>query len=54
MRTLSLVALLLLPLHAVAQPPKATPGNRLAYLDELDPYYPRVHASNPHYFPAGT
>ena len=27
------------------QPPKATPGNRLAYLDELDPYYP--HAKFP-------
>src|SRR5437870_8809605 len=25
-----------------AQPPKATPGNRLAYLDELDPYYPHA------------
>src|SRR5215510_16613046 len=28
-----------------AQPPKASPGNRLAYLDELDPYYP--HAKFP-------
>jgi len=30
---------------AFAQPPKASPGNRLAYLDELDPYYP--HAKFP-------
>lgn len=45
MRTLSLLALLLLPLTAIAQPPKASPGNRLAYLDELDPYYP--HAKFP-------
>jgi hypothetical protein len=30
---------------ASAQPPKASPGNRLAYLDELDPYYP--HAKFP-------
>lgn len=37
MRTSTLLAVLLLPLAAVAQPPKATPGNRLAYLDELDP-----------------
>jgi Polysaccharide deacetylase len=29
----------------LAQPPKASPGNRLAYLDELDPYYP--HAKFP-------
>lgn len=42
MRTLSLLAILLLPLTAVAQPPKATPGNRLAHLDELDPYYPHA------------
>ena len=28
-----------------AQPPKTTPGNRLAYLDDLDPYYP--HAKFP-------
>lgn len=45
MRTLPLLALLLLPLPAFAQPPKATPGNRLAYLDEFDPYYP--HAKFP-------
>jgi hypothetical protein len=45
MRPLSLLLLLLLPLAAIAQPPKATPGNRLAYLDELDPYYP--HAKFP-------
>src|SRR5438874_10046121 len=32
-------------LPVAAQPPKATPGNRLAYLDELDPYYP--HAKFP-------
>jgi hypothetical protein len=42
MRTLSLLALLLLPLLAAAQPPKATPGNRLAYLDDFDPYYPHT------------
>ncbi len=45
MRTFSLLAILILPLLATAQPPKATPGNRLAYLDELDPYYP--HAKFP-------
>ncbi len=45
MRTLSLLAILLLPPAAGAQPPQATPGNRLAYLDELDPYYP--HAKFP-------
>jgi hypothetical protein len=45
MRILSLLAVLLLPHFAAAQPPKATPGNRLAYLDELDPYYP--HAKFP-------
>src|SRR5437868_6343683 len=32
-------------LPVAAQPPKAAPGNRLAYLDELDPYYP--HAKFP-------
>src|SRR5438552_19049721 len=39
MRCVSLVAsvLLLLPGLAAAQPGK---GNRLAYLDEVDPYYP--------------
>ena len=42
MRTLSLIAVLLLPLATHAQPPKATPGNRLAYLDELDPYHPHT------------
>src|ERR1700733_11533592 len=45
MRTLSLVAVLLLPLAANAQPPKTTPGNRLAYLNDLDPYY--SHAKFP-------
>ena len=45
MRTLSLLTLLLLPLPAYAQPPKGTPGNRFAYLDDLDPYYP--HAKFP-------
>src|SRR5215471_10600652 len=34
---LTLFALLLLPAAGAAQPGK---GNRLAYLDELDPYYP--------------
>jgi hypothetical protein len=43
MRTFSLFAILLLSLPAVAEP--ATPGNRLAHLDELDPYYP--HAKFP-------
>ncbi len=45
MRFLSLGILLLAPLAAVAQPPKITAGNRLAYLDDLDPYYP--HAKFP-------
>jgi Polysaccharide deacetylase len=45
MRTLSLLTVLLLPLAADAQPPKATAGNRLAYLNDLDPYYP--HAKFP-------
>src|SRR5947209_10712224 len=35
--SLPLFALLLLPAAGAAQPGK---GNRLAYLDELDPYYP--------------
>src|SRR5712692_2226922 len=42
MRTLSLLAVLLLPPVAGAQPPKVTPGNRLAYLNDLDPYYPHT------------
>ncbi|MSQ96229.1 MAG: hypothetical protein EXR98_16985 [Gemmataceae bacterium] len=42
MRILTLLALLLLPLPALAQPPTITPGNRLAYLDDLDPYYPHT------------
>ena len=42
MRYLVLLALLVLPKIADAQPPKATPGNRLAYLDDLDPYYPHT------------
>lgn len=37
MPRLTAVCLLLLPQLAVAQPGK---GNRLAYLDEVDPYYP--------------
>src|SRR5882724_7367639 len=40
MRTLTAVVLLFLaPSIAAAQP---SPGNRLAYLDELDPYYPHT------------
>src|SRR5947209_10794283 len=35
--SLPLFALLLLPAAGAAQPGQ---GNRLAYLDELDPYYP--------------
>ena len=42
---LSLLAILLLPLTTFGQPLKTTPGNRLAYLDDLDPYYP--HAKFP-------
>jgi hypothetical protein len=42
MRYLSLPLMLLISLPAVAQPPKTTPGNRLAYLAELDPYYPHT------------
>ncbi len=45
MRNLSFLVLLLLPLPVFAQPPKATPGNRFAHLDELNPYYP--HAGYP-------
>src|SRR5690349_12188966 len=45
MRILTLVSLILLAFPAFAQPPIASPGNRLAYLDELDPYYP--HAKFP-------
>ncbi|MCI0680820.1 MAG: polysaccharide deacetylase family protein [Gemmataceae bacterium] len=46
MRCLLLFAVMLsCPEQCAAQPPKATPGNRLAYLDELDPYYP--HAKFP-------
>ncbi len=41
MRFLSLL-LLLLPLPVLAQPPVASPGNRLRYLDDLDPYYPHA------------
>ena len=41
MRLLSLL-LLLLPLPVLAQPPIASTGNRLAYIDELDPYYPHA------------
>jgi polysaccharide deacetylase len=37
--------IILLTTHAGAQAPRPTPGNRLAYLDELDPYYP--HAKFP-------
>src|SRR5437762_4973748 len=42
MRSLAVVALFFLPTVAVAQ---AQNGNRLAYLDEVDPYYP--HKSFP-------
>src|SRR6266852_351590 len=45
MHRLTPLLLLLASLPALAQPPKASPGNRLAYLDELDPYYP--HAKFP-------
>jgi len=45
MRSLTLIAILPLAIPALAQPPVATSGNRLAYLDELDPYYP--HAKFP-------
>ena len=45
MRGLSLLGTLLLCLPALAQPPVATPGNRLAYLDDFEPYYP--HAKFP-------
>jgi putative membrane-bound dehydrogenase-like protein len=41
-RTLAVLSLLLIPTLAYAQP---GPGNRLAYLDEVDPYYP--HRSFP-------
>jgi hypothetical protein len=37
--------LMALMVPVVAQAPKPTPGNRLTYLDELDPYYP--HAKFP-------
>jgi hypothetical protein len=42
MRLHSLLLLLFLPIPIVAQPPTATPGNRLAYLNDLDPYYPHT------------
>lgn len=42
MRTLSLIVLLLIPPMAFAQPPRATAGNRFAYLDDFDPYYPHA------------
>ena len=45
MLSLSLLALLSFASIVSAQPPKASPGNRFAYLDELDPYYP--HATFP-------
>jgi hypothetical protein len=45
MRWRLLLVLMFIPTPANAQPPKATPGNRLANLDELDPYYP--HAKFP-------
>ncbi|MBI2804313.1 MAG: polysaccharide deacetylase family protein [Planctomycetes bacterium] len=45
MRCLTLLSALLLVFPVAAQPPRATPGNRLAYLDDLDPYYP--HAKFP-------
>jgi peptidoglycan/xylan/chitin deacetylase (PgdA/CDA1 family) len=40
MRTLSLLVVVSHAIPAFAQPPVASPGNRLAYLDDLDPYYP--------------
>jgi len=42
---LAFVFILALAMPALAQPPLRTPGNRFAYLDELDPYYP--HAKFP-------
>jgi hypothetical protein len=45
MRYLSLLIILVLPGFAFAQPPAASPGNRLAHMHELDPYYP--HAKFP-------
>src|SRR2546427_12720338 len=45
MRLLSFVLLLLAALPVHAQPSTPSPGNRLAYLDDLDPYYP--HAKFP-------
>lgn len=45
MRPFSLLLLLILSMPAIAQPPVASPGNRLAYLDDFDPYYP--HAKFP-------
>ena len=41
MRSLTIVCLLATTLPLAAQPTaKTMGGNRLAYLDELDPYYP--------------
>lgn len=45
MRWILALGVCLLTIPANAQSPKATPGNRLAYLDDLDPYYP--HAKFP-------
>lgn len=45
MRQLSALAIFLTATVSFAQPPIATPGNRLAYLDDVDPYYP--HAKFP-------
>ncbi|MBI3823868.1 MAG: hypothetical protein HY289_14460 [Planctomycetes bacterium] len=42
MRLCSLLLVMLLALPTAAQPPKVTPGNRLAYLGDLDPYYPHT------------
>jgi hypothetical protein len=45
MRALSFFVFLFSTLPALAQPPQATPGNRLAYLEGIDAYYP--HAKFP-------
>lgn len=45
MRSLSFLLILVVSGSALTQPPLPTPGNRLAYLGDLDPYYP--HAKFP-------
>src|SRR5437868_15499993 len=43
MRVVAIAILLLVGSSiSIAQSPKATPGNRLAFLDHLDPYYPHT------------